>query len=254
MSDALLVMHQTRLEQRSFWRNPDSACFTFALPIVLLVVLGAVQAGKTLPGTEVATNTRLVPGVLAFGVIVAAYANLAARMSVLRNDGALKRVRTTPMSPVVYLGGQLVSTLLVTLLIAAITILIGALGFHAAPRAGSIGALVPALLLGITCFASLGLAISAVIRSADAASPVTNATYLPLAIVSGVFDPTFHLPGWLSAIVAIFPIKAFAETLDFAYMPTSNGYPAQALVVLGAWTIVGVGLAIRCFRWQPSVS
>jgi ABC-2 type transport system permease protein len=254
MSDARLVVHQTRLEQRSFWRNPDYASFTFALPIVLLVVLGAVQSGNTLPGTDVAANTRLVPGVLAFGVIVAAYANLAARISVLRNDGVLKRVRTTPIPPAVYLSGQLLSTLLVTLLIAAVTIVIGAVGFDAAPRAGSIGTLVAALLLGIICFASLGLAISAVIRSADAASAVTNATYLPLAIVSGVFEPSLHLPAWLSTIVALFPIKALAETLDFAYTPTQHAYPGWSLVVLGVWAALGIGLAIRFFRWQPTVS
>jgi hypothetical protein len=68
------------------------------------------------------------------------------------------------------------------------------------------------------CFATLGLAISSVITSAESAGPVAYATFLPIAIISGVFDPTFSgLPAWLSHTVAAFPVKALAQVLQNAY-------------------------------------
>jgi ABC-type multidrug transport system permease subunit len=110
-------------------------------------------------------------------------------------------------------------------------------------------ALAGGLVLGTACFASLGLAISSVITSAESAGPVAYASFLPIAIISGVFDPTFSgLPGWLSHLVALFPVKALAEVLQNAYV--ARPYPAWDLASLAVWTAVGVGLAAWRFRWH----
>jgi ABC-2 type transport system permease protein len=246
-----LIRLQIGLEQRGFWRNPDYAFFTFALPLGLLLALGATNIGDTLPHSAVSENAIVVPGVLSFGVVVAAYANLAARIAVLRNDGVLKRVRTTPLRPAVYLSGHLLSTLATTVLIAALTIVLGWSVFGAAPRADRVAALVAALAIGIVCFTALALAFSTVIRSADTASPITNASYLPLALVSGVFDPTLALPAWLDTAVAAFPIKALYSALRYCYDPTTGRFPGLPLLVLTAWALGGLAVAVRCFRWQP---
>jgi ABC-2 type transport system permease protein len=249
MSRAELVIYQARLEQRAFWRNPDYAFFTFALPVVLLVALGATRTGSTLPG-NVPEVRVFVPRILAFGIIVAAYANLAQRIAVLRNDGVLKRVRTTPLPPGTYLSGQLVSNLITTLLVALATIVIGDVVFGVAPGLEGLAPLVATLSIGILCFAALALAVSTVISSADAAGPIANATYLPLAIVSGLFDPSLGLPGWLSRVVELFPVKALADALYASYDPGA-GFPLGDLAVLAVWAVAGVVLAHRFFRWEP---
>ena len=38
MSTAGLALRQVRYENKSFWRNPAAAYFTFAFPIVFLVI------------------------------------------------------------------------------------------------------------------------------------------------------------------------------------------------------------------------
>jgi len=88
------------------------------------------------------------------------------------------------------------------------------------------------------CFATLGLAISSVITSAESAGPVAYASFLPIAIISGVFDPTFSgLPDWLSRLVDMFPVKALAEVLQNAY--AVRPFPAWNLANLGLWTAAG---------------
>jgi hypothetical protein len=69
------------------------------------------------------------------------------------------------------------------------------------------------------CFAALGLAVSSLIRSAESAGPIANASYLPIAIVSGIFDPTMGLPHWLSYAADVLPVKALAQVLEDAYPP-----------------------------------
>jgi ABC-2 type transport system permease protein len=242
------VFRQARFEQRAFWRNPDYAFFTFVLPLGLLLVLGATKHGR-LAGQSGRAVTAFVPGILAFGVVVATYANLAARIAILRGDGVLKRIRTTPFRPGDYLAAQLLSTLATALLVSLATILGGGIAFGAGPLENEAPLLLLALGLGVACFASLALAVSSITRNADAAGPITNATYLPLAIVSGVFDPTLKLPAWLARVVSALPIRALFDALQAAYIPAARGRPASDLLVLAAWAVVGLLLARRYFRW-----
>ncbi len=246
-----LVAHQARLEQRAFWRNPEYAVLTFALPLLLLLVLGATIAGHRQPASNVLETTLFVPGMLAFGLIVAAYANLASRLAVLRSDGVLKRVAATPLPVWAYLTGQLASTFVTTALIAATTVALGAVAFGAVPQPGGVLALLLGLGLGTVCLGALALAVSAAIPSAETAGPVTLASYLPFAIFSGVFSTTLVLPGWLNRGLEGFPVKALVDVLRAGYAPGPQRFPAAGLAVLAAWSLIGAVLARRFFRWQP---
>jgi ABC-2 type transport system permease protein len=244
-----LAARQALLEQRSFWRSAEYALFTFVFPLMILLLIGAANVGSHLPGTDIKNTTVFVPGILAFGVIVAAYVNLGSKIAVLRHDGVLKRIRTTPLPSVAYLGGLLASTVATAILITACTGVIGWLAFGAGPRAGGLPTLAGGLALGIVCFATLGLAISSVITSAESAGPVAYATFLPIAIISGVFDPTFSgLPAWLSHLVAAFPVKALAQVLQNAY--AVRPFPAWDLLNLALWTAAGTAFTAWRFRWH----
>ena len=92
-----LAARQALMEQRTFWRSAEYALFTFALPLALLLLIGSTTANGDLPGTHVEGQMIFVPSIIAFGVIVAAYVNLGAKLATLRHDGVLKRIRTTPL-------------------------------------------------------------------------------------------------------------------------------------------------------------
>jgi ABC-2 type transport system permease protein len=250
MSTTTLVWHQTRLEQRSFWRNPQACFFTFAIPVLLLVVFGSIS--HTVPGQPgPRPPVLLVPGFLAFGIIVAAYGNLAATVTLLRAEGVLKRIRSTPLQPSAYIAAQIVSAVISSAILAGVCVGLGAAIFGATPLATRTGVFVGVLILGIASFASLGLAITAAIRRADAAGPVTNATYIPLAIISGTFSYNLVLPHWLNQIAGLFPIKAFTDALKACYDPLPHPGITGDLVVLAVWAAAGVILSKRYFRWNP---
>jgi len=252
MSAGRILLRQVRLNQRSFWRNPESAFFNFAMPLGVLLIFGATTSNTMVPGrSDVRVLALFVPGILAFAVVVIAYSNLAATIALQRADGVLKRLRATPLNPSLYLAGQLVSIVATALLISAATIALGAAAFGALPRAEASVQLLIILILGIACFAALGLGISAAIPTADAAGAITNGTYLPLAMVSGMFSATLHLPRLLDVIISAFPLKALADGLRSAYDPAARGLPVGSALVLAAWTVAGIAITSRHFRWEP---
>src|SRR6202007_2739876 len=127
--------------------------FTFALPIALLLLIGSTTATGYLPGTHVEGQMIFVPSIIAFGIIVAAYVNLGAKLATLRHDGVLKRIRTTPLPSSAYLSGLLGSPLATALAITGCTVGIGWLAFGTVPQVSGLLYLFAGLGLGVVCFA-----------------------------------------------------------------------------------------------------
>jgi ABC-2 type transport system permease protein len=48
MSEATLAVRQLRFTNRAFWRNPASAFFTFAFPLMFLVIFTSLLGGDQL--------------------------------------------------------------------------------------------------------------------------------------------------------------------------------------------------------------
>jgi len=141
------------------------------------------------------------------------------------------------------------STAATTLAITACIIAIGGFVFHAVPRASGLPEIAGGLILGVVCFGALGVALSSVARSAESAAPIANASYLPIAIMSGIFDPTFSVPRWLSAVVAVLPVRPLAQILEQGYTPVEHASLADPFILL-AWTAAGCAFAAWRFRWH----
>ena len=108
------------------------------------------------------------------------------------------------------------------------------------------------LALGIACFAALGIAISAAIPTADAAGAITNGTYLPLAMVSGMFSrDAAAARASLDTVVERVPAQGARRRPSRRLRPRRPGLPVGDAVVLAVWTVAGIVLARRFFRWEP---
>ena len=77
---------------------------------------------------------------------------------------------------------------------------------------------VGAVVLGVACFAGLGLGAAALIRSAEGVSAVVNVIVLPMAFLSGAFGPTRDFPAFLQAIADVLPLTYFLDIVDGVYL------------------------------------
>jgi ABC-2 type transport system permease protein len=242
VSAPALAWEQFRFERKLFWRNPSAAFFNFLLPLLLLV-LTATAFGVDHDDLEV-----LIPGVAGMGVLANTFTSLAFNLTVLREDGVLKRIRGTPIPAGAYLAGLMGSVTLNAFLQVAMVVVIGNVAYGIDWPADPL-LLVAFTLLGVACFAALGVAFSHAIPNQDAAPAYTNAVFLPLIFISGVFYSTDHLPEALKLIAEALPLKHLIDGLSAAIVG-SSGDVATAAAVVGAWTLGGLVLAVRFFRWE----
>ncbi len=255
MSDILLALRQVRFENRSFWRNPAAAFFTVALPLMFLVIFNVLFGDSEIDrfGGTVSGSAFYVPGITALAVISASYTNIAMMVTISRDRGLLKRVRGTPLPAWAFLFGKIVHATLVAVLLVVIIIAAGAIFYDVDVPTNTMPAFIVTLIVGAAAFSSLGLAMTALIRNADAAPAVVNGSILPLLFISAVFIPLENAPDWLHTLGDIFPVKHFSEALGAALNPleTGSGFELTALIVIAAWGVAGALVAVRYFSWEP---
>jgi ABC-2 type transport system permease protein len=249
-----LALHEFRFNQKVFWRNPGSVFFTVLLPVLFLVIFGTIFGDDpidTLGG--VPTTTYYVPAIVTLAVVSATMVSLAVNLTTAREAGLLKRGRGTPQPAWVFIAGRVGNSVVVSVVMVIVVTLIGKLLYGApvpwkqAPEVALI------LVVGAASFCCLGVAMTAIIPSREAAPAITNVITLPLYFLSGIFIPENEIPEGVLTFAGLFPVRNFFEAFFTAYSPGPGGSGIEwmDLLVVALWGLAGLALAIRFFRWTP---
>ena len=258
MNTGKLLLHQFRYDQRTFWRDPTAVFFTAALPLIFLFIFVSIFGNEAtvVEGQPVRGATYYVPAILTLAMVSASLVNLAISLATLRERGVLKRVRSTPLPPWVFMAGRMATSVVVTLLLVLVVTVLGRLVYGVHLPTGTLPGLALTVVLGTAAFSALGLAMTAAIPTENAAPAVTNAVVLPLYFFSGVFIPIEDLPRGMRLIGDIFPVKHLFEALLTAFNPATSGAGIELdhLAMLALWGVVGLVVAVRTFAWAPRAS
>lgn len=245
MADSVaLAWRQYRLERRMFWRNPAAAFFNFALPLLLLVLLG------TLYSDDQGNLDILVPGIAGMAIVSTTFVALAHNLVFLREQGVLKRLRGTPMPTGAYLTGLFGNAVANAAIQLAIVIVAGRV-FYGIGWPEHWPELVVFAVAGVVCFSALGVAFSHVIPNFEATPAYVNAVFLPLIFISGVFYDAEQAPAFLRDIAQALPLVHLIDGLSGAMVTgASLADNLSNLAVIVLWAAFGIVFAIRGFSWE----
>ena len=253
MSAVSMTATQIRYVNKSFWRNPASAFFTFAFPLMFLVIFTSLLGHYNVQiGTRTVNSaTYYVASMATFAVITACYNNIAIQITFQRDAGVLKRTNGTPLPSSSFLGARMVHALLISVLLVAITAAFGKAFYSASiPTGLTLVRFLIVLVVGAASFCALGLAVTAAIPNAEASAAIVNATILPLLFLSGIFIPFGNnTPSWILWIARVFPVKHFADGMQAGFLGTAFHWTDTLVVAI--WGLAGLLLAIRFFSWEP---
>jgi ABC-2 type transport system permease protein len=245
------LLKLTWLEIKIFVREPMGVIGTVGIPVAVFVILGRL-AGPALaraamrPGGAVAAALPVFASVM---MTLGAVASLVTIIAIYREGGILKRLRATPLSPVVILSAHVIVKLLFT----ALTL---ALMFLAGRRYIPPGANVPvvsyavALLVSTWSVLSVGFLVASIVPSARFAQPIAAVILYPMVAMSGLFFPIAVLPAPLEAAARVMPLTYAVSLLDGIW----RGEPWSAhlgdVAALAVIFLVFTTLASRVFRWE----
>jgi ABC-2 type transport system permease protein len=246
-----LFAHELRSQMRLYWRSRELAFFTFALPLIMFFLLGSVYGNDRIKSEgNVRAADYLLAGMLGYGAIATGFAGLSIMLVIRRESGILKRVRATPLPAWAYVLALLATTLLAFALGALCMVVLGSAYFDT--HLHNLLSLAVALMLGAATFTALGLALTAVIRSAEGSSAVVNAIYLPVAFLSGAFFSPHSFPAVLRAIADALPLVYVIRLVrDIALHDQHIWNRPGDVAVVVAWGLVGAVVAARRFQWEP---
>ncbi len=257
MSDLRIVLRHVRAQNLIFVRTPVAAFFTIGLPMIMLVLFVAMFGNDSIGDTQygdVTTSQFYAPGLAVFAAASATYTNIGMNLTNRRDLGILKRVRGTPIAPWMYMAAVVVSGVFLAFVSMAVMVGLGVLAYGINIELAKTPAMIISFAVGSACFATLGVAVAALAKTAASAQSLTSATLLPLGFISNVFvsfgDDS---PGWLEVVGDIFPLKHFAISFSEAMSPFSES-PAiewDHLLVMVGWMAFGALIALRRFQWEP---
>jgi ABC-2 type transport system permease protein len=205
-----LFWHELKGELLLYTRSRELAFFTFLLPMIFFVLLGSTYGSDTVDGVK--GSRFLLAGMIGYGAISIAFAGLAIVVVIRRENGILKRLRATPLPAHSYITALLCAFLAAFAVEVVCLIVLGRVlfGIGVPDRLGS---LILALLLGALAFCGLGIGVTALIKSAEGASAVVNAIYLPMAFIAGAFFSPRHFPSVLRALADVLPLTYFLRLI-----------------------------------------
>jgi len=249
-----LVATLTGYGLRAFVRSPVAAFFTLGLPVLFLIIIGALFGNAPIDSLGgIRTAQFFTPTLAVFGAAQAAFCFLATDTALMRERGVFQRLRGTPVPPWAILAARICSAVVLAGLAVALVFAVGVGAYDVRIVWRTVPASVLTLLVGVTAFAALGLAAASVLRSSSAVQSVTNGLLITLAFISDVFVVGGQLPDWLGRIGWFFPLRHFADALSDAFNPylPGTGFAVGHLAVLAVWGLAGVLVAARWFSWEP---
>ncbi len=225
-------------------RNARSLVFTFALPVVMLLIFGGAY------GAETDTTTRL-PWIVVTTVQMAGYGGMMAALGQAftivaeRALGWNRQLRVTPLSAAGYLASKVGAALAVSAIAIIIVVAVAVLVLHARLEPTHWLLAGVGLELGIIPFALLAILVGQFARL-QFAQPLFMVVFFGLAILGGLWVPLQILPQWMTSVAYAVP-SYWLNRLG----QMGAGGPGAVLapvLVLAAWTLALAALISWRYR------
>jgi ABC-2 type transport system permease protein len=233
---------------KSVARDRAAMFLTVLTPLLFIFLFGTLFNEGT-GGTNDGGLSYLVPSILAMSLMqLGIYGALPLVQQ--REKLILKRLATTPLSPLAFIGAHAMVRLALGVLQAVLLITVG-IGVFGVVVVGQLALVLGLVLLGAATFTAIGYVVATFAATEETATLVTNVITFPLMFLSGVFFPMAQMPDFLQPVAVALPLTYLADALRQVMVGSEAFAPLVVEVgVLGAWLGAALLISARRFRWQ----
>jgi ABC-2 type transport system permease protein len=233
------LMH-LRYEVLRTVRNRRFLALTVALPLVLFY--SVASANKHARTEGISFPLYFMTGMAVYGALFAVVSP-GARIAFDRSRGWSRQLRITPLRSGTYIVSKVVTAYLVAIPSLILVYLAGAsLGVQlSATQWLEMSGLI---LVGLAPFILMGILLGHLV-TVDSLAPAVGGLIVIFALFGGAYGSLFNT-GAMLTVVKLLPSFWMVRAGKAALLP--GGWPAEAWIVVAAWTVVIAPLALLAYR------
>lgn len=239
-----------KTEIRLSLRGMDMFIFAICMPVVAVIILGAVFGNKpAFDGAEYTFLDQSFGAVSTIAICAGGVIGLPLVVSDYRSRKILKRFKVTPASPALILAIQIVIYALYAIVSLILVYATGAIFFDYQLYGSWLQFLGAYLLVMLSMF-SIGLLVGGVAPNTKIASAVASLLYFPMLIFSGATLPYEVMPVTLQKAADLLPLTQGIKLLKAASLglPINSVFIPVAAMILIA--VICTAVSLRFFKWE----
>jgi len=245
------LMKMTWMEAKLFLREPVSAFFTLVFPLMMLFIFGSIYGSTPVPGigdTQSAIS-NLIPGFTAMVIGMAGLMPITITLATYRENGILRRLRMTPISPLVVLASQVIVVFIMTSLGVVLLITFGKLIYHVSFD-GNIFSVLAGFVFSSLSFFGIGFILASTMPTARTAQVVAMVLLYPMLILSGAAWPREMMPATVVKISAFLPLTYVVNLLSGLWIGEPWRLHLLDTGILAIMLVAGMLVSVKLFRWE----
>ena len=237
------------VELKLFFREPITLVFTLALPLMIMYVMGGVFGN--------AAQEEFYRGVGAMNYYIGAYIGLViasigiialpVHLTAYRERGVLRRLKSSSVSLWSILGSQVVVSLFLCIVGAALMIVTAAFSYNISAPDNVLQVILAFFVAGLA-FSAIGLLLGSIFPTTRAAQGIGIILFFLMMMLGGAGPPSEVLPDTLRTIGDVLPVHWVILLIQDPWL--GFGWNNDALLITLGYFIVAAGLSIRFFRWE----
>jgi ABC-2 type transport system permease protein len=244
------LLKLTWMETKLFLREPVGAFFTLAFPLMMLFLFGSIYGNAPVQQFNGQGTVDIsVPAYTAMIIATTGLVGLTITMAAYRENGVLRRLRTTPISPLVILVAQVIVLFMMTVLGMVLLIIAGKLVYHLRFEGNALSVLAGFVLCSLSFFA-IGFILAGLMPTARTAQVVGMVILYPMLFLSGAGFPRELLPETIKKISTFLPLTYVVTLLRGLWVGDPWSTHLTDVFVLAGILVVGVLISIKTFRWE----
>ena len=244
------LLKMTWMEAKLFLREPVGAFFTLAFPLMMLFLFGSIYGNKPVPefGGQ-GTIDVSIPAYTAMIIAISGLMAITITMAAYRENGVLRRLRTTPISPLIILAAQVVVVFAMTGLGMLLLVIAGRLVYHVRFE-GNVFSMLGGFILSCLSYFGIGFILAGIMPTARTAQVVAMVLLYPMLILSGAAWPREVMPATVQKVSAFIPLTYVVNLLRGLWIGEPWSKHLLNIGVLAGMLIVGVIVSAKTFRWE----
>jgi ABC-2 type transport system permease protein len=244
------LLKMTWMGAKLFLREPVGAFFTLVFPLMLLFLFGSIYGNE--PSAYFGGRGTIdisIPAYTAMIIATSGLLSITITMASYRENGVLRRLRTTPVSPLTILVAQVIVVFVMTLLGMFLLIIAGKLVYHVQFEGNALSVFAGFVLCCLSFF-GLGFILAGIMPNARTAQIVGMVLLYPMLFLSGAGFPKELLPETIKKVAAFLPLTYVVNLLRGLWVGEAWGAHLLDVGVLLGMLVLGVIISAKTFRWE----